>query len=540
MVTPSKKDFLQFIKDGKIPPLYEEIPYSSPSSIYESLASTSSFLLESVKGPEKIARYSFIGFDPCMIFKTKNGLIEIEISDINRTDKSLIKDYKNYYPPSIPPLKGGKVSSSYVAKVKGGFESAFLRQKNISSSKPLNVLRDLVKLYKQKPFKYLPPFQGGITGVLSYDFVQYFERLPNNAVDDLNLPDAHFLMIDKLIAFDHLHKKCWIIVCPGVRDSVVGDGIRTVIDWAEKYDEAEYEIQKILKKVTSKIQNLESRIQNPEKKIEIIYEMKKNEYMDIVKKAKEYIAAGDIFQANLSQRVSAHIRDKSPWSLYRILSSVNPSPFAAFINFGDYQIVSSSPERLLRVNDRTIETRPIAGTRPRGKDSNEDELMRAELLLNEKEGAEHIMLIDLERNDLGRVSDYGTVRVDELMITEDYSHVIHIVSNVRGDLAYGKDYFDAIKAAFPGGTVTGVPKVRCMEIIDELETVSRGPYTGSIGYISFSGNMDLNIIIRTFVIKGEMAYVQAGAGIVADSEPEREYYETLKKAEALIKTLERV
>jgi anthranilate/para-aminobenzoate synthase component I len=319
---------------------------------------------------------------------------------------------------------------------------------------------------------------------------------------------------------------------------VVGDGIRTVIDWAEKYDEAEYEIQKILKKVTSKIQNLESIIQNPEKKIEIIYEMKKNEYMDIVKKAKEYIAAGDIFQANLSQRVSAHIRDKSPWSLYRILSSINPSPFAAFINFGDYQIVSSSPERLLRVNDRTIETRPIAGTRPRGKDSNEDELMRAELLLNEKEGAEHIMLIDLERNDLGRVSDYGTVRVDELMITEDYSHVIHIVSNVRGDLAYGKDYFDAIKAAFPEGTVTGVPKVRCMEIIDELETVSRGPYTGSIGYISFSGNMDLNIIIRTFVIKGEMAYVQAGAGIVADSEPEREYYETLKKAEALIKTLE--
>ncbi|MDP2754672.1 MAG: anthranilate synthase component I family protein, partial [Nitrospirota bacterium] len=207
---------------------------------------------------------------------------------------------------------------------------------------------------------------------------------------------------------------------------------------------------------------------------------------------------------------------------------------------GDYQIVSSSPERLLRVNDRTIETRPIAGTRPRGKDSNEDELMRTELLLNEKERAEHIMLIDLERNDIGRISDYGSVRVDELMITEDYSHVIHIVSNVRGDIAEGKDCFDAIRAAFPGGTITGVPKVRCMEIIDELEPVRRGPYTGSIGYISFSGNMDLNIVIRTFVIKGEMAYVQAGAGIVADSDPEREYYEALKKAEALIKTLELV
>ena len=501
MISPSKKDFLAIIKDGKIPPLYEEIPYSSPSLIYESLASTNSFLLESVKGPEKIARYSFIGFDPCLIFKTRNSLIEIESSEKN----------------------------------------------TISSNKPLSVLKNLVKSYKQKPFKYLPPFQGGIAGILSYDFVQYFERLPNNSVDDLNLPDAHFLMIDKLIAIDHLYKMCWIIFCPGVKNSIKGKGINDLIDWAEKYDEAEYEIQKILKKVS----NTPSLTLPPrgggrggggdsEQKIEIIYEMKKNEYMDIVKRAKEYIAAGDIFQANLSQRVSAHIRDKSPWSLYRILSSINPSPFAAFINFGDYQIVSSSPERLLRVNDRTIETRPIAGTRPRGKDSNEDELMRTELLLNEKERAEHIMLIDLERNDIGRISDYGSVRVDELMITEDYSHVIHIVSNVRGDIAEGKDCFDAIRAAFPGGTITGVPKVRCMEIIDELEPVRRGPYTGSIGYISFSGNMDLNIVIRTFVIKGEMAYVQAGAGIVADSDPEREYYEALKKAEALIKTLERV
>ena len=265
--------------------------------------------------------------------------------------------------------------------------------------------------------------------------------------------------------------------------------------------------------------------------------MKKKDYMDIVKKTKEYIAAGDIFQANLSQRVSAHIEGKIPWNIYKILSSINPSPFAAFIDFGSYQIISSSPERLLRVRNRMIETRPIAGTRPRGKNVREDEMMRTELLLNEKERAEHIMLIDLERNDLGRVSNYGSVTVDELMITEDYSHVIHIVSNVIGCLAEGKDCFDAIKAAFPGGTITGVPKVRCMEIIDELEPVKRGPYTGSIGYISFSGNMDLNIVIRTFVIKGGMAYVQAGAGIVTDSDPEREYFETLKKAEALIKTL---
>jgi anthranilate/para-aminobenzoate synthase component I len=517
MLTPSKKDFLQLIKGRNIPPLYEEIQYSPPSLIYESVASTNSFLLESVKGLERIARYSFIGFDSCLVFKVKNGLIEIENN-----------------PPSTPFTKGGK--------------GVLMEQRNMSLSKPLNVLKYLIKSYKQRPFEYLPPFQGGIAGVLSYDFVQYLERLerlPENAIDDLTLPDAHFLMIDKLIAIDHLYKKCWIIVCPGVKELLKGKETNKDVDWSDKYNEAEYEIEKILKKVaSSKLQNKnpESGIQNleSEQKIKIIYEMTKNEYMDIVKKAKEYIAAGDIFQSNLSQRVSAYISNKSPWSLYRILSSINPSPFAAFIDFGDYQIVSSSPERLLKVKDRIIETRPIAGTRPRGRDGKEDEFMREELLLNEKERAEHIMLIDLERNDLGRVSDYGTVRVDELMITEDYSHVIHIVSNVRGNLAESKDCFDAIKAAFPGGTITGVPKVRCMEIIDELEPVRRGPYTGSIGYISFSGNMDLNIVIRTFVIKGEMAYVQAGAGIVADSEPESEYYETLKKAEALIRTLELV
>jgi anthranilate/para-aminobenzoate synthase component I len=508
MVTPTKKDFLQFIKDGEIPPLYEEIPYSSPGLIYESLASENSFLLESVKGPEKIARYSFTGFDPCLILKVKNGFMEIKTPEETLINPRPTKKHKN----TLTPV-----------------------------SKPLSVLKTIVKSYRQKPFEHLPPFQGGVAGILSYDFVQYFERLPSNAFDDINLPDAHFLLVDKLIAIDHLYKKCWIILCPAVKEVLKGGGLCRHADWAEKYDEAEYKINKIQSSVISHRSLVPmTNDQCTNDQIEIIYEMKKNDYMNIVKRAKEYIAAGDIFQANLSQRVSAHIKNKSPWSLYRILSSINPSPFAGFIDFGDYQIVSSSPERLLRVKDGVIETRPIAGTRPRGKDRNEDKLMRSELLLNKKERAEHIMLIDLERNDLGRVSYYGSVKVDELMITEDYSHVIHIVSNVRGNLAEEKDCFDAIKAAFPGGTITGVPKVRCMEIIDELEPVKRGPYTGSVGYISFSGNMDLNIVIRTFVIKGGMAYVQIGAGIVADSEPESEYYETLNKAEALIKTLEMV
>ena len=497
MILPSKQIFLELVKSGEVPPLYKEIPYIPPCFMYKFFSCANSFLLESVKGPAKIARYSFIGFDPCLIYKIKDGIIELEST-------------KKY---------------------------------TVCSDKPLQILRIFMEKYKQKPCKYLPPFQGGMAGLFSYDFVQYLERLPRRALDDLILPDAHFLMIDKLIAFDHVLKKCWIIVCPGSREIIESELSIKTVDWSEKYAESEYAINTILKKIThSKTDHSEYKIQHRAsgEKINCIYEINKNEYMDIVKRAKEYIAAGDIFQANLSQRVSAHIKDKNPWTLYKILRSINPSPFAAFLDFDDYQIVSSSPERLLRVHQGAIDTRPIAGTRPRGKDSEEDEMMRTELLLNEKERAEHIMLIDLMRNDLGRVSAYGSISVDELMITEDYSHVIHIVSNVKGKLAYSRNCFDAIRAAFPGGTITGVPKIRCMEIIDELEPVRRGPYTGSIGYIGFSGNMDFNIVIRTFVIKKNKAYVQAGAGIVADSDPEREYFETLKKAEALLKTLEMI
>ena len=489
MVQPSKEEFLDTLKGSGIPPLYEEIPFASPCEIYALFARPESFLFESVKGPDKIARYSFIGFDPCLTVKVKNFKTEI------------ISSGGKYFP----------------------------------SGNPLAILKKLAAAYRQKSFDFLPPFQGGLAGMLCYDFVQYLEKIPHTASDDLSLPDAHFFMFDKLIVFDHLLKKTRIICCPGVMESIEG---ATPIDWKEKYDEAEYQIENIRRILSESKEYREPKPLSSDTKIEIKYEMKKNEYIDIVERVKEYIAAGDIFQANLSQRVSARINDKKPLDLYKILREINPSPFAGFFDFGEYQIVSSSPERLIRIKDGIIETRPIAGTRPRGKNGKEDEAMRAELLLNKKERAEHIMLIDLERNDLGRVSEYGSVRVDELMITEDYSHVIHIVSNITGKLAAGKDCFDAIKAAFPGGTITGVPKVRCMEIIDELEPVRRGPYTGSIGYIGFSGNMDLNIIIRTFVIKDGMAYVQAGAGLVADSDPELEYFETLKKAEALIRTLE--
>jgi anthranilate/para-aminobenzoate synthase component I len=268
--------------------------------------------------------------------------------------------------------------------------------------------------------------------------------------------------------------------------------------------------------------------------------MTQADFESMVRCCKEYIAAGDIYQANLSQRFTAKIGNTDPLQLYTVLRDINPSPFAAYLDFGDLQLVSSSPERLISLRGGVAETRPIAGTRRRGGDRAETQELSAELLTNEKERAEHIMLLDLERNDLGKVCGYGTVQVDEMMVVEDYSHVIHIVSNVRGELTAGRDAFDLVRAVFPGGTITGVPKVRCMEIIDELEPVARGPYTGSIGYISNAGDMDLNIIIRTFVIKDHMAHVQVGAGIVADSDPEREYFETLQKAEALKRALERL
>lgn len=486
----TKKKFLTLCLDGGglIPSVAAEIPYSSPEALYPLFSGDNSFLLESVKGPENIGRYSFIGFDPYLVFQAKDSIVRIQ---------------------------------------RMGRES-------LSRERPLKALGEIMGRYRQMPLADLPPFQGGVAGLLSYDFVHYIEKLPMTTFDDLRIPDMHLFVTDRLISFDHKEKRAWAVVCPGVRRDITSDP-------ASGYDEAECLLNEISGKVDSlKWEEYPHGPGHIKAGIEIIPGMKKKEYMAMVTRAKEYIAAGDIFQANLSQRISAYIGKLKPWNLYRILREINPSPFAGFIDFGDYYIASSSPERLVKVKDRVIETRPIAGTRPRGKDFREDERMRKELLLNEKERAEHIMLIDLERNDLGKVSDYGSVKVDELMITEDYSHVIHIVSNIKGMLTQNRTCLDVIKAVFPGGTITGVPKVRCMEIIDELEPVRRGPYTGSMGYLGFSGDMDMNIIIRTFVIKNDYAYVQAGAGIVADSDPEREYHETLKKAEALVRALGRL
>jgi len=486
----SKNNFIREASKGVMPSLSLEIPCIEPYIAYEAFRGPGSILMESVKGPMNIARYSFVCIEPFIEYRIKDGRETL-------THEGTPSD-----------------------EVTG---------------MPLKTLRALLGKYKQKPSTALPPFQGGAVGHLSYDFVHYLERVPRSTLDDLEIPDAHIYFYDRLIAFDHQEQKAWAVITPGARRPEAGDH-------GSDYDEAADALLRIGNKLTglNGIQRDKHADKPDASTIDICHDVSAEKYIEMVRRVKKYIADGDIFQANLSLRLSADIGETDPWHLYLTLREINPSPFAGYLDFGDYVIASSSPERLVRVHQGTIDTRPIAGTRPRGQSAREDKRMRDDLLLNEKERAEHIMLIDLERNDLGRVCDYGSVSVDEMMITEDYSHVIHIVSNVRGKLAEGKDMLDAIKATFPGGTITGVPKVRCMEIIDELEDLRRGPYTGSFGYMGYSGNMDMNIIIRTFTVKDRRATVQAGAGIVADSDPEHEYGESLKKAEALIRTLELV
>jgi anthranilate synthase component 1/para-aminobenzoate synthetase component 1 len=360
---------------------------------------------------------------------------------------------------------------------------------------------------------------GGAFGMIGYDAGRYIEHLPDSCADDLEVPDLDFIFPRKLICFDHEAGAADLFFeesSDAELDSVIAALLRQRPDEVDNVDETGHDYRLSSGTVSN---------------------FNQKTFGDIVCRAKEYIAAGDIFQSNLSQRLEIAY-DGSTLRLYDCLRRINPSPFAGLLCMGDYDLVSSSPERLVQLSGRRVQTRPIAGTRRRGIDRQEDGNLTRGLNLDPKERAEHIMLVDLERNDMGRVCDYGSVEVDELMVNEAYSHVIHIVSNVRGILHPRKDALDLLRAMFPGGTITGCPKVRCMEIIDELEPVRRGPYTGSFGYIGYGGEMDMNIIIRTLVRRGGRLYVQAGAGIVADSDPAREYRESLRKAEALVRAVE--
>jgi len=373
-----------------------------------------------------------------------------------------------------------------------------------------------------------PPYFAGLVGSFSYDLARRFERLPALAQDDTNLPEMDLSFHDSVVAVDHLHQRLWVTDLPTA---------------AER---AEYSQKTLRQRSMARIEGTLARLHDPIVgeaiapvliKVPIAQQMSEDRFVAMVATAKDYIAAGDIFQANLSQRFSAPLGGATPWDLYRTLSAINPAPFACYFAMDDYQIVSSSPERLVALSGTQVEARPIAGTRPRSGDPLLDSLSGEALLAHPKERAEHVMLVDLMRNDLGRVCDYGSVKVSEFMTTEHYSHVIHIVSNVVGKLGPGMDAVALLKAVFPGGTITGAPKVRCMEIIEGLEPVRRGIYTGSAGYLSVAGDMDLNILIRSVLVQDGWAQFQTGAGIVADSDPAAEYEETLHKAAAMRRAL---
>ncbi|MFT9600978.1 aminodeoxychorismate synthase, component I [Mesobacillus sp.] len=384
---------------------------------------------------------------------------------------------------------------------------------------PLELMKNQMEKYQLPEIEGLPDFQGGAIGYLSYDYARYIEKLPALAKDDSGIPEVYFQLFKEWFVFDHQTDKLWLMALSEKGQEKLAEDRLSV--WKEQWETDVPTVAAEKKPVSDKLQ----------------VSMNEAEFIEAVEKVQQYIAQGDVFQVNLSVRQSKPIETEA-LEVYRQLRKLNPSPYMGYLHTQEFQLVSGSPELLAKVKGSEVSTRPIAGTRSRGRTDEEDLQLANELINNEKERAEHVMLVDLERNDLGRVCKYGTVEVNEFMVIEKYSHVMHIVSNVRGELAEGETWFDVVNATFPGGTITGAPKVRTMEIIEELEPVRRGPYTGSLGWFGFNGNMELNIIIRTMLIKDGMAHVQAGAGVVIDSIPANEYKESLKKAIALWKAKE--
>ncbi|WP_379971469.1 aminodeoxychorismate synthase, component I [Ectobacillus sp. sgz5001026] len=392
-------------------------------------------------------------------------------------------------------------------------------KETVIKGNPIEEMKRYMKQYTAIYNDDYPPFQGGAVGYFSYDCIRYMETIPRTATDDLQIPDLFFLLFDDVVVYDHRENLLWCITHFTTDEEGAKLHVKEMMQtWMQDYPALHISAAKSLATETT-------------------VSFTEDGFCDAVAVIKDYIAAGDVFQVNLSVRQSRPLHSH-PLEIYTKLREMNPSPYMGYLELSDFQLVSGSPELLIRKRGKEVSTRPIAGTRSRGKDANEDEALAKELIENEKERAEHVMLVDLERNDLGRVCKYGTVCVDELMTIEKYSHVMHIVSNVRGELEEDKNAFDVIKAVFPGGTITGAPKIRTMEIIEQLEPIRRGAYTGSIGWIDYSGDMELNIVIRTLLAKDGQAYVQAGAGIVIDSNPKHEYQESLKKATALWRSKE--
>ncbi len=484
MIQPDFKTFSRLAREGNLVPVYDTFTADllTPVGAHLRIAHGAkySFLLESVEGGENIARYTFTGANPEEVFRSRGDRCAIE--------------------------SGGKVRRS--------------------TQNPIEFLRQLSSRYKPVRVAGLPPLIGGGIGYFAYDMVRLVEDIPATAEDDLGLDDCVMMFYRGLVAFDHVRHRVWV-----VQNVFTGDPGTL----RKKYDAAAREIRRTRRKLEGALRA--GRAAKKQKPLRVASNFARPQYLAAVRKAKSYIRAGDIFQVVPSQRFSAATKS-DPFEIYRALRVVNPSPYLYYLKLDDVSVVGSSPEMLVKVQKGKVSYRPIAGTVPRGRSETEDDSFEQNLLADPKERAEHIMLVDLGRNDLGRVCEYGSVTVERLMFVERYSHVMHLVSSLSGKLRGDLDCFDALMACFPAGTVSGAPKIRAMQIIDELEPTRRGIYAGAILYLDFSGNLDSCIALRTLVAKNGRAYIQAGGGVVADSVPEREYQETVNKARAIVSALE--
>ncbi len=479
---PSRADIRQLFAQGDLVPVYRIVlaDLETPVSVYIKLAQAgkTSFMLESVEGGEQVGRYSFLGVNPKGLITVRGNQVTRELNG-QRTIRELA--------PGENPLLAVKEEFGRVRPVR---------------------------------LEGLPRFVGGAVGFIGYDVVRWFEELPDTAGQELDVPDAAFMLPDTLVIFDHVRHR--LILLANAHNQ--GDPAAAWDDANRRLDELAAILAQPLPVGDLPVESLEE---------EFVSNMSREKFEGNVRAAREYIAAGDAFQIVLSQRFMRR-SSAQPFTIYRALRAINPSPYMFFLHFGDdLTLMGASPEMMVRLEDGVAYLRPIAGTRPRGNTDAEDDALAEELLQDPKERAEHVMLVDLGRNDIGRVSDYGTVRVPDMMYIERYSHVMHIVSEVTGQLRAGMDAFDLLAATFPAGTLSGAPKVRAMEIIEELEGSRRGPYGGAVGYFSFDGSMDSCITIRSLLMLKDLLYLQAGAGIVADSDPATEYQETVNKARAV-------
>ncbi len=476
MIVPNREDFRTLARGGKLVPIYREVfaDYDTPVSAFRKVDDgRHSFLLESVEGGEKWGRFSLLGSRPSLVFTARGARCELRRGD------------------RVELLPGS----------------------------PIEELSRLLEQHQAVPLPGLPSFCGGAVGYLAYEGAGYFERLPERGADDLDTPDAVFLFGDVVSVFDNLSHTLKVVT--HARGGEDADR-----SYREAVERIEAEVERLRRPLAWDAPTAPASAAEPD------YSWKQRDFEQAVERAKEYIRAGDIFQVVLAHRMSAAVA-RSPFEAYRALRVSNPSPYMYYLRLGELSVVGSSPEVLVRRSDSTVEVRPLAGTRPRGRDGQEDRALEEELVADEKERAEHLMLVDLGRNDVGRIAEFGSVQTNQFMAVERYSQVMHLVSNVRGQCRPHLAPLDIVRACFPAGTVSGAPKIRAMQIIDELERRRRGIYAGAVGHFDYHGNLDLCIAIRTLVYRGSRAYWGVGAGIVADSDPGREWEETLNKGRAL-------